>query len=75
MSITREQLDLAIATVLKGGDGAEYIFAANLLADVGRGEEVIDFCAGSGDAPDGDECSACFYKHGLIVPEHHYVEA
>ena len=84
MSITREQLREAlsevefydyggIAEAAEDADHRRYKHAVKLLADVARGEEVIDFCRGSGDAPDGDECSACLYKHGLIEPNH-YVE-
>ena len=74
MSITREQLNLAIATVRNGGEGAEYIYAANLLADVASGTDVSEFCDGSGKEPHGSQCGDCYYEHGFVVPDHYVVE-
>jgi len=73
MSITRGQVNLAIATVRKGGEGAEYIYAANLLADVASGTDVREFCEGSGQEPSGSQCGDCYYEHGYVVPDHYYV--
>ena len=82
MSITREQLNEALSTVREGesdevlrSDSDRYLAAVRLLADVVRGEGVIDLCTGSGQLPGGGECRECFYEHGFVVPDHYYVPA
>jgi hypothetical protein len=85
MSITREQLNEALSEVefynYRGiseeagdADQSRYRHAVKLLADVARGgEDVIDFCEGSGQEPSGSQCGDCYYEHGYVVPDHYYV--